>query len=182
MLDGCLTDWGAASVARNRGDEVAPAARDSEMGVTAGPRCYEDMLSFFMPRGGRLRSGSGVLRPAVDMVVHDDVQQSNIAANRWTKWLTPITKPSPSPPVHQYSQFVLAASYRWATARSHGHAGVCRPYVVSNDSGEIRRTSDADDGPPHCEFGSAVSTRLFERPREHAEIAAAGAPVRITLL
>src|SRR5947208_4781158 len=112
----------------------------------------------------------------INLVVHCDVEQIDIPAHRVNKVIAADSESVTVTACDDYAEVVIrkldAGRYRQRPAVKRMHA------VSVNEPREVRRTSNTADGDNIVGLDLEFDKRLLER-RQHTEIAATGAPVRI---
>src|SRR3989449_148445 len=124
------------------------------------------------PAGGRGLAS----REAVDLIVHDDVEQIDVAAHGVDKVVAADTETVAVTASHQYCQIVIGklhpSRHRQRPAVQSVHA------IGINETGKVGRTADATDG-DHVMVRDLQLHEGFLYRSKHTEIAAARAPIRI---
>src|SRR6059036_3380159 len=112
----------------------------------------------------------------INLVVHRQIQQIDIPAHRVNKVIAADSESVTVTACDDYAEVVIrkldAGRYRQRPAVKRMHA------VSVNEPREVRRTSNTADGDNIVGLDLEFDKRLLER-RQHTEIAATGAPVRI---
>ena len=112
----------------------------------------------------------------INLVVHRDVQQIDIPAHRVDKVIAADSESVTVAACDDYAEVVIR---KLDAGRHRQRAAVKRMHAVSvNESRQVRRTSNPADGDNIVGLDLEFDKRLLER-RQHTEIAATGAPVRI---
>ena len=115
---------------------------------------------------------------AVDLVVHGEVEQVDIAAHRVDEMIAANSEAVAITAGHDHGKIVIREFH----SRGHSErAPVQRVHAVGTDvPWQVRGAADAADGHHVKRVDLQIDQRFLER-REHAEISAAGAPVGIDL-
>src|SRR6266404_7653961 len=113
---------------------------------------------------------------AVDLVVHDDIEQVHIAAHGVDEMVAADAETVTVAASHQHGEFMIGE----LQTRGHGEGTAVKGVhaVGIHVPGKIGGTPDAADG-DHAMIRYAQFDESFLNGREHAEITASGTPVGI---